>query len=327
MNYLWGATTSLGEIWLRRVSNWWLGSPSSSTVAQKANWTRVRRGPSFMWETRRWKTSWSVFWIAQSRAENEESADLATGSSLQKSFAKWYCQIIPQWTFHHDLAFTWILLVLAIKAPAKKEDKCQTKCILNRLGHPAVAELHKVNQFVIIVCLPNSTSEDCWGNTGESYCFTNPCDRSRGRWSFIPSLAAICTSVDSPQAKAKSGSWKGTFQVKCQQCLKSGESPTSSAGTEWSKLQNSVDGLPFFSLSSIILSCLCLILFGTSVKLARILSTARSSLLIAISVGESCWSPVTAAGSTLWDIGLFDLCLSIQAFLYKGRLLLLFLTP
>ena len=36
-----------------------------------------------MCETRRRKTSSSVFRIAQSKAENAESVDLATGSSLQ----------------------------------------------------------------------------------------------------------------------------------------------------------------------------------------------------------------------------------------------------
>ena len=92
MNKIWGDSTWVGLSWLSRVLNWLLGSPSSSsTVAQKANWTRLRRGPSFMWETRRWKTSWSVFWIAQSKAEKAESADLATGSKLQKiPFSTWY---------------------------------------------------------------------------------------------------------------------------------------------------------------------------------------------------------------------------------------------
>ena len=93
------------------------------------------------------------------------------------------------------------------------------------------------------------------------------------------------------------------FEV--QQCLESWENFTSSAGTDWSNLENSVDGLPFFSLSSIIRSCLCLVLFGTSVKLARILRTSRSSLLMAISIGVSCWSNVTPAGSTLPNMRLF----------------------
>ena len=78
--------TSLAESWERRVLNWSLGWPCSSTVAQKASWTRTRMGPSFMCETRRWKTSWSVFWIAQSSAENAESGDLATGSNLKENF-------------------------------------------------------------------------------------------------------------------------------------------------------------------------------------------------------------------------------------------------
>ena len=147
MNDLWGSATSVGVSWVSRISNWSLGS-SSSTVAQKASCTKLRIAPSFMWETRRWKTSWSVFWIAQSSAENAESADLATGSSLRKTFDE---KSSTTWYWKNIL----ILVKLVSEAPLKR--KLFNK---NALGHtavtPTVAELHELTNLSSLFVLLNS---------------------------------------------------------------------------------------------------------------------------------------------------------------------------